>query len=465
MALPKLFGVNLPQTNRLKLRNQLRNLQPDQKATLYFFYSEFLLRANRNLAYKEVLNRGIFTALDGRGLHWSMWRIWRRGWLPTIYTKWIADWPLFLRPFLFFPFFALEYVWNVCLSSFCLITKRKFSQVTQNELILGRDFSYDLLTLAEENNWKTLIIGGSTDNSQTIVNLIGGLYPQLDFDIWSQPYDSDLMRDQPRTGLDVSQLSTGNLLTYFPQLGAAKTHIELFQPDLLLVCLGGASGKQEFFIDNLYKDEDVNFTLAAGVGAALDHLGGGAKQVKAPSWLTSLGLEWLYRLIKLPYRRGRILDSVFTLWWWTTVQEFMLTGRTSRQFVNLVFSQDGKLLAKQTSEGLEFLMIPVSRKDSLKKNFLKTSRLTGLQFQLIDFDTKPTKLPLEKLPVKLATFGRYLWKYEDREPFLSLVHYSHSAYQNALPAGLVWVDPRELESKLNPLHRRYWQAYLTLHSG
>jgi UDP-N-acetyl-D-mannosaminuronic acid transferase (WecB/TagA/CpsF family) len=54
--------------------------------------------------------------------------------------------------------------------------------------------------------------------------------------------------------------------------------VQKFTPDLLLISLGGGSGKQEFFIDNLKQDPKVNFRLATGIGAALDHLGTGAEQ-------------------------------------------------------------------------------------------------------------------------------------------------------------------------------------------
>jgi N-acetylglucosaminyldiphosphoundecaprenol N-acetyl-beta-D-mannosaminyltransferase len=42
-----------------------------------------------------------------------------------------------------------------------------------------------------------------------------------------------------------------------------------------------------------------------GVGGSLDFITGRA--VRAPRWLQNLGLEWLYRLIREPWRWRRML--------------------------------------------------------------------------------------------------------------------------------------------------------------
>jgi hypothetical protein len=54
----KLFNVNLPQITKWELKERLANLNNEynEKLSLYWYYSEFLLRANRNPWYKRVLN-------------------------------------------------------------------------------------------------------------------------------------------------------------------------------------------------------------------------------------------------------------------------------------------------------------------------------------------------------------------------------------------------------------------------
>lgn len=65
--------------------------------------------------------------------------------------------------------------------------------------------------------------------------------------------------------------------------------------------------KQEFILDLLIKKQK-NFCLGIGIGAACDFLVG--TQTRAPEWMRKIGLEWLYRLIRQPWRIKRIINAV-----------------------------------------------------------------------------------------------------------------------------------------------------------
>lgn len=73
------------------------------------------------------------------------------------------------------------------------------------------------------------------------------------------------------------------------------------KPDVLFVCLGAP--KQEKWI-NKNKDK-LNCALAMGVGGSVDVYAGVAK--RAPKAFQKLGLEWLYRLLKEPWRIKRMV--------------------------------------------------------------------------------------------------------------------------------------------------------------
>jgi N-acetylglucosaminyldiphosphoundecaprenol N-acetyl-beta-D-mannosaminyltransferase len=107
----------------------------------------------------------------------------------------------------------------------------------------------------------------------------------------------------------------------------ARALARRIEPDLILVCLGGASGKQEFFINNLKNDKSINFGVAVGIGAAFDHLGSGEKQKRTSSVLEKRGLEWLFRIFTNPKRGFRTWHSIYQLWILTTLQPF--TNRTN----------------------------------------------------------------------------------------------------------------------------------------
>ena len=60
--------------------------------------------------------------------------------------------------------------------------------------------------------------------------------------------------------------------------------------------------------------------VAIGVGGAFDFLVGKAK--RAPSWMRSAGLEWLYRLINEPKRIVRIYRAVIVFPWKVLVNSY-----------------------------------------------------------------------------------------------------------------------------------------------
>jgi N-acetylglucosaminyldiphosphoundecaprenol N-acetyl-beta-D-mannosaminyltransferase len=72
-------------------------------------------------------------------------------------------------------------------------------------------------------------------------------------------------------------------------------------PWALFVAMG--SPRQEIFIEKVFKDSNVHIFM--GVGGVFDIFAGELK--RAPKWMISLGLEWLYRVIKEPFRIKRLI--------------------------------------------------------------------------------------------------------------------------------------------------------------
>jgi N-acetylglucosaminyldiphosphoundecaprenol N-acetyl-beta-D-mannosaminyltransferase len=81
--------------------------------------------------------------------------------------------------------------------------------------------------------------------------------------------------------------------------------------DTLVVGLGAP--KQELWISR-YRGQFVNVKSFLAVGAAIDFEAGNV--ARAPRWISSVGLEWFYRLCKEPkrmWRRYVVNDSAFLL--------------------------------------------------------------------------------------------------------------------------------------------------------
>lgn len=72
------------------------------------------------------------------------------------------------------------------------------------------------------------------------------------------------------------------------------------QPQVLLVAYGHPN--QELWIDRM--KERLGVAVAIGVGGAFDYLTG--RVPRAPAWMRRAGLEWLFRLVRQPWRIRRM---------------------------------------------------------------------------------------------------------------------------------------------------------------
>ena len=98
-------------------------------------------------------------------------------------------------------------------------------------------------------------------------------------------------------GLNIVGICDG----YFKDENEAIKDILLNAPDILFVAMG--SPKQEYWITEHMKTLKV--PLLMGVGGSFDVTCGNIK--RAPEWMCRLGLEWLYRLAKEPWRYKRMI--------------------------------------------------------------------------------------------------------------------------------------------------------------
>jgi len=66
----------------------------------------------------------------------------------------------------------------------------------------------------------------------------------------------------------------------------------------------GAPGQVEWIARNQQALGEAGVVLAIGVGGAFDFVSG--RVPRAPGWMRSVGLEWLYRLVREPWRARRM---------------------------------------------------------------------------------------------------------------------------------------------------------------
>ncbi|NJS41056.1 NUDIX domain-containing protein [Candidatus Gracilibacteria bacterium] len=404
------------------------------------------------------------SAIDGRGLHFAQWVIMYNSLLVKIFQKFInLPKPFTLLVFLIlFPFQLFS---NLILGLITIIFQYDFSKRTNNEVILGREYVYDLLNIASNKGWKTLIIGGSKLGDEITQKVISKIFPNLKLITWTRDSKSLLMKDQLLPEFIGSTINNENICQIFPDLWEARNHIKKTKPDLILVCLGGASGKQEFFLHYLKEDKEIKFKLAAGVGAAVDHLGGGNQQKLAPSWMVNSGLEWFFRFLTTPSRRKRILDSIFTLWWWLTVQQFMNVSLERKTVVNILSNKINQyLLVKRRNLlpgdlGWSFVQGGIEDNESAQK---AGTREIVEEVMLNSDDLKTHYRPIiGQTEPHTISFIRFILngaKFNKSKHYLNFVQYKglENPKNNWENQKSKWVDSKDVHSKLSIEKRSDW---------
>lgn len=80
--------------------------------------------------------------------------------------------------------------------------------------------------------------------------------------------------------------------------------INKFKPDILLVAYGAPWQEKWLFVNR----KSLKVKVGMGVGGAFDYLTGRVKL--PPEWINKIGLEWLWRLVREPWRWRRQLNLI-----------------------------------------------------------------------------------------------------------------------------------------------------------
>lgn len=150
------------------------------------------------------------------------------------------------------------------------------------EKVAGIDFAANLMERMAAEGKTLYLLGGKPGVAETAAERLREKYPEL--------------------------VICGMRDGYFTEDAPVVAEINCQKPDALFVCLG--AGKQEKFMNAHQKELRVGFM--AGLGGSLDGFAGNVK--RAPKWMIRCNLEWLYRLLKEPWRFGRMLRLPKFLW-------------------------------------------------------------------------------------------------------------------------------------------------------
>jgi N-acetylglucosaminyldiphosphoundecaprenol N-acetyl-beta-D-mannosaminyltransferase len=167
--------------------------------------------------------------------------------------------------------------------------------------ISGVDVMLDVCALAERSQKSIFLLGSGSD--VVVQQLATRLHKQFPRLIIAGFHKGASYREQ---AFDAHRVGAPLLVPNDPAEDAeVRRAVESASPAILFVAFG--MGKQEKWIaENIRHLPSVR--VAIGVGGAFDYLSG--RVSRAPLLLRKLGLEWLYRVIRQPWRVGRIWNAV-----------------------------------------------------------------------------------------------------------------------------------------------------------
>ncbi|MBV9119237.1 MAG: WecB/TagA/CpsF family glycosyltransferase [Chloroflexi bacterium] len=157
----------------------------------------------------------------------------------------------------------------------------------------GVDLVWKIAELAAERGWSLFLLGGRAGAAQATADRLCERFPRL-----------------PIAGV----------AEYDPNDPAALEVVRAAHPDVLLVAYGAPA--QDLWIRD--HAGTLGVPLSLGIGGTFDFISGRAR--RAPRWLRRLGLEWLHRLTREPWRwRRQLVLPVFAVLVlrqrWTAPQE------------------------------------------------------------------------------------------------------------------------------------------------
>jgi N-acetylglucosaminyldiphosphoundecaprenol N-acetyl-beta-D-mannosaminyltransferase len=144
------------------------------------------------------------------------------------------------------------------------------------ERVTGSDGIYAICERAAHQGWRVFLLGAAPGVAERAAARLTARY----------------------AGLQVVGTYAGSPVeTEWP---AIHTRLQEARPHILLVAYGHP--RQDLWIDQ--HRHELPATVAMGIGGALDFVAGVAQ--RAPLWMRRIGLEWLHRLVRQPWRWRRM---------------------------------------------------------------------------------------------------------------------------------------------------------------
>lgn len=250
-----ILGVKIDTIRRSELNEKFTQIFESKRKSLIFTpNTEFIMCAQKDEEFKKTLNSSSLNIPDGIGLLWAA----------KFDSFKTLDIPVLSQIVTFS-------LWLITILS--IIFYPKFIRKPIPERMSGSDFVWPLAEFAAKNQLKIFLLGGASTIAE---------------------------RAALKLQTDIYDLKIAGVSSLDPKdRDKALKLINKSKADILLVAYGAP--KQEIWLKNNIKETCCK--LGIGVGGTFDFLAGTKK--RAPSWIQSIGFEWLYRLVLEPKRIRR----------------------------------------------------------------------------------------------------------------------------------------------------------------
>ncbi len=170
------------------------------------------------------------------------------------------------------------------------------------ERFSGVDLVDDLCSYSTKEGLVIGLIGGRGGVALIARECLLKTYPRLNIEVFEAPeFEKSKIKNQ-KSKINIKNQKEEVTEKYFESL--AK---ELIYKKISILFVGLGCPKQEYFIENIkYQISNIKSyqpLLMMAVGGSFDYISG--RITRAPFWMREKGLEWLYRLVREPWRLPR----------------------------------------------------------------------------------------------------------------------------------------------------------------
>ena len=256
----RLIRANISKNNPGKAKNLLVTPNPEQ-----------VMRAQTDQAYKNIINSAQIALPDGIGL-------------AQAYTFQRKRMPNFLPARLVY---ALVY--GLWVGAATIINRKAITQ--ELKIIRGRDFFYDLMTIANKLSLRVYFLGSRRGVAQNAADNLAQNYKKVKIKASDAPELDENGKAVAGADLELER--------------EIVAQINKFKPHFLI--LGISPPKQEKWVKRNW--DDLSFNWACCFGATIDFVAG--KLPLPPKWMANMGLEWIWRLIT-SHKTGKSPKRIFS---------------------------------------------------------------------------------------------------------------------------------------------------------